>query len=276
MRARLDFRPRLRWQHVTAKRSAPFSYASGSCCRSLHDPYRHKRLGLCRLARTFLSKGDPQRRWLEYYASMFDTVELNATTYRLPKEHQIANWCTSVPPGFLYTIRLSRLITHRTSLPPRVDEFVENYMQRIACFPRNKVAQILVQFPPYLERDEAHLSAFLDKLPPHHRYVVEFRNRSWYVPEVESILRERNIALCLHDYPGLSGQDAVTSRDLAYIRLHGYEGLYVGSYPRTALLRWAKRVRALSEQAHDVFLYFNNDTDAAAPHDALKLLEMLH
>ena len=223
----------------------------------------------------FYPKGVGQSRWLTYYAQYFDTVELNATTYRLPKEEQVRRWCQAVPAGFVYTVKLSRLITHRKTLPPRVDEFIENYMHRAACFEAGKAAQILVQFPPYLERDEKHLCAFLDKLPSHHRYVVEFRHPSWLVPGVEEMLRERGMAFCIHDYPGCRTKDVVTSPELAYVRLHGYVALYVGNYPRRSLQHWARRIRALAQQARDVFVYFNNDTAAAAPHDALVLRDIL-
>lgn len=223
----------------------------------------------------FYPQGVGQSRWLAYYAEHFDTVELNATTYRLPKPEQVRRWCEIVPPAFVYTVKLSRLITHRKTLPERVDEFIENYMNRASCFEAGRVAQILVQFPPFLARDDAHLRAFLDKLPPHHRYVVEFRNPSWVAPEVEAILRERNMAFCVHDYPGFRTPDIVTSSELAYVRLHGYTGLYVGNYPRRSLAYWAKRIRGLAERARDVFVYFNNDTLAAAPHDARILRELL-
>lgn len=223
----------------------------------------------------FYPAGLPQRRWLEYYAERFDTVELNATTYRLPKEHQVRTWCEVVPERFVYTVKLSRLITHRKTLPPRVNEFIENYMRRVGCFTAGKAAQILVQFPPYLERADAHLRLFLDKLPAHHRYVVEFRHASWYVSSVTDILRERGMALCIHDYPGLRVDNLVTTPELAYVRLHGYEGLYVGSYPRRSLQHWARRVRILSHLAREVFVYFNNDTLAAAPYDARMLREIL-
>jgi len=223
----------------------------------------------------FYPTGLGQPRWLAYYAQHFDTVELNATTYRLPKEQQIRRWCEAVPPDFVYTVKLSRLITHRKTLPQRVDEFIENYMHRAACFEAGKIAQILVQFPPYLERDDAYLRAFLDKLPADHRYVVEFRNRSWIAAPVQRILHERNMAFCIHDYPGFRTPDVVTSDLLAYVRLHGYTGLYVGNYPRRSLQYWARRIRMLSGQARDVFVYFNNDTLAAAPHDAMLLRELL-
>lgn len=223
----------------------------------------------------FYPKGVAQKRWLSYYANQFDTVELNATTYRLPKEQQVRRWCETVPPGFVYTVKLSRLITHRKTLPERVDEFIDNYMQRANCFDRGKIAQILVQFPPYLERDDDHLRAFLDKLPQEHRYVVEFRNATWLSAGVEQILRDRKMAFCIHDYPGFRTPDIVTSSELAYVRLHGYTGLYVGNYPRRSLQYWAKRIRGLTNRARDVFVYFNNDTRAAAPHDAAILRTML-
>lgn len=217
----------------------------------------------------------PQREWLAYYARHFDTVELNATTYRLPTESNIETWCSSVPPGFVYTIKLSRLITHRKSLPPRVDEFIENYMHRARCFERGRVAQILVQFPPTLERDDAHLEAFLNKLPRDHRYTVEFRNRSWHVERTYDLLRSLGMALCIHDYPGCKPPDIVTTGAFSYVRLHGYTAPYVGSYPRRSLQRWAERIRALQAQVRDVYVYFNNDVEAAAPHDAAVLKDLL-
>lgn len=216
-----------------------------------------------------------QREWLAYYAQHFDTVELNATTYRLPKESNIEAWCAGVPSNFIYTIKLSRLITHRKSLPPRVDEFIENYMHRARCFESGKVAQILVQFPPSLTRDDEHLSAFLRKLPRDHRYAVEFRHKSWHVEPTYQLLRELDMALCIHDYPTCKPPDIVTTPAFSYVRLHGYSAPYVGSYPRRSLQRWAQRIRSLAQQVDDVYVYFNNDVAAAAPHDAAALKTLL-
>ena len=223
----------------------------------------------------FYPKEIAQRRWLQYYAEHFDTVELNATTYRLPKPEQVAVWCETVPANFRYTVKLSRLITHRRDLPPRLDEFIHNYFERAACFERQKLAQILVQFPPYLERDDARLASFLDRLPPEYRYVIEFRNRSWFDPAVRDLLAQRRMAFCIHDYPELRVPRWITSPELAYVRLHGYTGLYTGSYPRRVLRRWATLLRELESSATDVYVYFNNDVEAAAPHDAAVLREIL-
>ena len=225
--------------------------------------------------RRFYPAGVAQRKWLAYYAERFDTVELNATTYRLPKEEQVRVWCDTVPPDFRYTVKLSRLITHRRDLPPRVDEFVHNYFQRAACFSPPKLAQILVQFPPYLERDDDRLERFLDKLPPEYRYVVEFRNATWFAEPVRELLERRAVAFCIHDYPGMRVPQWITNPSLAYVRFHGAIALYVGSYSRRKLSRWAGYFREFERTAGDVYVYFNNDTLAAAPHDAAVLKKLL-
>ncbi len=223
----------------------------------------------------FYPRGVASRRWLEYYAELFDTVELNATTYRLPSPSQALAWCAKVPPDFRFTVKLSRLITHRRDLPPRVDDFIANYFARAASFERAKLAQILIQFPPYLERDDVRLSEFVRKLPPQYRYVVEFRNKSWFVSAVRDLLSALGVAFCIHDYPGLRVPIWVTRNDLAYVRFHGYTALYAGSYPRRTLRRWAARLNELESSAGEVFAYFNNDTAAAAPRDAELLKALL-
>jgi uncharacterized protein YecE (DUF72 family) len=224
----------------------------------------------------FYPPGVPQRRWLAYYAERFDTVELNATTYRLPKPERIDVWCRTVPPEFRYTVKLSRLITHRRTLTANLDRFVSNYFERAACFEPQKLAQILVQFPPFLERDDAWLETFLSKLPPGYRYVVEFRNATWFAGDVREILAARNVAFCIHDYPELAVPLWVTRPDLAYVRFHGYNALYAGSYPPAHLRGWAERLSQLAAQAGDVYAYFNNDTAAAAPYDAAALKSLLN
>ncbi len=221
--------------------------------------------------RRFYPEGLAQRRWLTYYAERFDTVELNATTYRLPKPEQVRTWCDAVPHDFRFTVKLSRLITHRRAASDRLDTFIANYFERASCFVPEKLAQILVQFPPFLERDDGRLEGFLARLPPQYRYVVEFRNASWFVPRVRALLERLGVAFCMHDYPGLRVPEWITSPALAYVRFHGATALYAGSYSASARKRWAKRLTRYESQVPEVYVYFNNDTLAAAPHDALSL-----
>ncbi len=213
----------------------------------------------------------PQRDWLAYYAKRFVTVELNVTTYRLPQERDVARW-SAVPGGFVYTVKLSRLITHRKR-PGEPRAFVDNYMRAIAPL-APRIANVLAQFPPWFERDDGALRNFLESLPAQHRYVVEFRHPSWYVPEVYSLLRERGVSLCLHDLRGSITPIVVTGTVL-YVRLHGPVRAYAGSYRRARLERWADAIRALAPQVAATYVYFNNDEKGYAPRNAATLRELL-
>lgn len=213
----------------------------------------------------------PQREWLAYYAQRFPTVELNVTTYRLPKEHDLVRWA-AVPPGFVYTVKLSRLITHRKR-PGEPRAFVDNYMTRIVPL-EPRIANVLAQFPPWFTRDDDALRGFLETLPSHHRYVIEFRDPSWYDDAVYAILREHKLSMCLHDLRGSVAPHVLTGPVL-YVRLHGPVRAYAGSYSRERLERWAATIRELSPRATDTFVYFNNDQNAYAPKNALTLLELL-
>lgn len=212
-----------------------------------------------------------QRDWLAYYAERFSTVELNVTTYRLPKEADVARWA-AVPPGFVYTVKLSRLITHRRA-PGEPQRFVDNFFTAIAPL-APRVANVLAQFPPWFARDDVALERFLDALPAGHRYVVEFREPSWYAGEVYGRLRARGISLCLHDLRG-SVTPLVLTGPVLYVRLHGPVRAYAGSYRRARLEAWAERLRALAPQADETFVYFNNDERAFAARNASTLRSLL-
>lgn len=213
----------------------------------------------------------PQRAWLTFYAQRFSTVELNVTTYRLPTERDLARW-VDVPGGFRYTIKLSRLITHRKR-PGEPQTFVENYFRRIEPL-RTRIANVLAQFPPTWQRDDEALRRFLDALPPGYRFVVEFRHRSWYDPRVYALLRERNVSMCLHDMAESVAPHVLTGPVL-YVRLHGPVRAYAGSYRRVRLARWAAAIGELGAQVDETYVYFNNDQRAFAPRNALVLREML-
>lgn len=212
-----------------------------------------------------------QREWLAYYAARFPTVELNVTTYRLPKERDLVRW-TNVPPGFVYTVKLSRLITHRKR-PGEPRAFVENYFRALAPLLPH-VANVLAQFPPWFARDDDALASFLATLPPGHRYAVEFRHPSWYDEAVYALLRERGASLCLHDLRG-SVVPAVVTGPVLYVRLHGPVRAYAGSYRRVRLERWAETIRALAPLVEATYVYFNNDQHAFAVRNALALRALL-
>ncbi|MGH6917861.1 MAG: DUF72 domain-containing protein [Geminicoccaceae bacterium] len=115
---------------------------------------------------------------------------------------------------------------------------------------------------------------FLDALPKGHRYAFEFRDPAWFLPEICEALAARDVALWLYEFAGQQSPLEV-SASFVYIRLHGPEGPYQGSYGDPALQTWATRIAAWADKGLDVCCYFDNDDRAFAPKNALRLREML-
>jgi uncharacterized protein YecE (DUF72 family) len=129
---------------------------------------------------------------------------------------------------------------------------------------------VLYQLPPRWPADLARLLAFLALLPRRSRHAIEFRDPSWYVPEVLEALDAHGVALCLHDMAG-SAIDTPGVGPFTYVRFHGAAGKYFGSYGDDVLAGWAHRLAAEWRAGRDVYAYFNNDPDAVSTHDARRL-----
>jgi uncharacterized protein YecE (DUF72 family) len=189
----------------------------------------------------------------------------------LPKPRDIERW-NDVPPGFRYTAKLSRLITHRRR-PGEPQAFVDRFFEAIAPL-APRIANILAQFPPFFARDDDALDAFLRALPPGYRYVVEFRHPSWYCEPVYELLRAHGASLCLHDLDGAVAP-LVTTGSVLYVRLHGPVRAYAGSYRRARLEYWAGVIRSLEGAVDETFVYFNNDERAFAARNAVLLRNII-
>ncbi|MDY6917437.1 MAG: DUF72 domain-containing protein [Chloroflexota bacterium] len=214
----------------------------------------------------------PQSRWLEFYTSHFSTVELNNSFYRLPTEKAFGGWRDTVPPGFVYAVKVSRFITHIKRLR-EAEEPVQTFLSRARLL-GDKLGPLLYQLPPNMHRNDARLDAFLSLLPTGLRHVVEFRHESWLDEEVFDILRRHNAGLCVFDMPDLSCPLLATA-DFAYVRFHGATGLYYSCYSDEELAEWAGRIRALGDSLDAVYIYFNNDAAGYAVKNARTLAEEL-
>jgi uncharacterized protein YecE (DUF72 family) len=135
-------------------------------------------------------KGLPQRRWLEHYATLFDTVEVNNTFYRLPRRGAVASWVEGSPPGFLFSVKASRYLTHVKRLQDMASGVARFYecIEPLARSP--KMGPVLWQLPPTFRRDDERLAGALAQLPAG-RHCFEFRHESWFVPVTYARLRER-------------------------------------------------------------------------------------
>ena len=213
----------------------------------------------------FYPPGTPDRARLEYYATRFDTAEINASFYRLPSEAMVQGWARRSPPGFLFAWKVSRYITHNKKLLD-CEEPVALVYGRMAPL-ADKRGPSLVQLPPQLRRNDERLKRFLALLPAGQRHTVEFRHPSWYEAAVFQALRDHDVALCISDHHSAPSPWEVTA-SWAYVRGHGPGGRYWGRYPAADLEAWSARVRAWADAGLDVYSYFDNDIKSAAPLDA--------
>ncbi len=221
----------------------------------------------------FYPKGCPTSKWLEHYAEHFDTVEINNTFYRLAKPASAARWVEQTPPDFVFATKGSQYLTHMKRLQDR-EQGLERFYKSIEPLARSpKQGPILWQLPPNFQRDDDRLEQWLEALPPG-RHCVEFRHRSWLVPEVFGILYAHGAALAIGDDPRRVQIPHELTTDWTFVRFHyGHRGRR-GNYSETELREWAPTVRALGERA-EVFAYFNNDWEAFAPRNAAYLRRLL-
>lgn len=214
----------------------------------------------------------PQARWFEHYASVFDTVEVNNTFYRLPDAATFKMWKGRAPAGFLYAVKASRYLTHMKKLKDP-EEPISRFFER-ASHLGARLGPVLYQLPPRWERDLPRLEEFLSLLPKRRLHAVEFRDPSWYGDETYALLKRAGVALCLHDMRG-SESPLVFVGPFVYVRFHGSGPKYGGRYPDSEIERWAGRLRGEIRRGRDVYVYFNNDRGGQAPRDAVRLRDAI-
>jgi uncharacterized protein YecE (DUF72 family) len=218
-------------------------------------------------------KGLPPKRWLEHYASLFDTVEVNSTFYRLPKRTAVEGWAEHSPPGFVFTVKGSRYLTHIKRLT-EMRHGVALFYERIEpLVEAGKLGPVLWQLPPTFRRDDERLASALAELPAG-RHCFEFRHESWFVPEVYELLRSHRAALVIGDMPERPFQTHELTADWTFVRFHYGSRGRNGNYSEREIAEWADRIRAWRRTV-DVFAYFNNDWNGYAVRNGLALRRAL-
>jgi uncharacterized protein YecE (DUF72 family) len=244
--------------------------------------------------KTFYPKDMQARDYLSYYATQFDTLEVDATFYRIPAISTVKGWYAKTPANFLFALKTPQEITHERVLVdagPVLAEFLR------ATEPLGeKLAVILLQFP-YFNKNAfsspaeflARLKPFLEKLPAEPKFALEIRNKYWLGPVLHDLLRKHNVALALVDHPWmprphewLAKADPITT-DFTYIRWlgdrKGIEEL-TKSWDKTLVDRtgdlqeWVEACRNFLKRKIRVFAFANNHYGGHAP-DTLRLFEDL-
>lgn len=215
----------------------------------------------------------PQTRWLEYYQAIFDTVELNSTFYGTPNPETVEHWHDRTSPGFLFAVKSARYLTHKRKLrEPGTSVKKQNEALRPL---KDKLGPVLWQLPGTWHLDLDRLTQLVALRPPERRWCFEFRHSSWFCAEVYELLRQTNCALVWADAPPYPFAAEVTA-DFLYARLHGPEQLYGGKYTLEQLQHWRDLLLGAARGECDIFVYFDNDAEGHAPHDAWRLRELLH
>lgn len=215
----------------------------------------------------------PLKQQLRYYASQFQTTELNSVFYRTPTPRAVTTWREQSGNDFVFAWKASKFITHWKRLSGSVNTSLELLESRMRLL-GDKAGPILFQLPPNLKVDIPRLEAFFRLLSAKRRYNVEFRHPSWYTAKVFNLLSDHNVALCISDH-GDAPAPWKRTADFVYIRGHGPTGRYQGSYALKTQSAWIKRIQNWKKRGWDVYVYFDNDQKSAAPADALRLRRAL-
>jgi uncharacterized protein YecE (DUF72 family) len=215
----------------------------------------------------------PRRRWLELYAERFETVEVNATFYRLPKRETVAAWVEQTHPGFLFAVKASRYLTHVKRLAG-IREGIGRFFEQLEPMREaERLGPVLWQLPEQFHRDDERLAEWLALLPEG-LHTIEFRHPSWFVPPVLAQLRSHGVALTIGDDPKRPFQSLEATAPWRYVRFHYGRRGRAGNYSATEIDDWARRIAAW-RRSREVYAYFNNDWRGFAPANALALRRRL-
>ncbi|MGI8599199.1 MAG: DUF72 domain-containing protein [Chitinophagaceae bacterium] len=198
---------------------------------------------------------------LQYYASLFNSVEVNSIFYKLPRSSTVANWRDSVLDHFRFTFKISKTITHTKELNFKKED-VKAFVNTVAEI-GDKKGCLLAQFPPSLKIDRINeLQKLVESLGEatndEWRIAMEFRNASWYDREVYELLNEYNITLVIHDIPASATPLSQLVGNFVYLRFHGPEPSYRGDYSYQTLEKYSVLIKSWMKDGKTVFVYFNN------------------
>jgi len=196
---------------------------------------------------------------LRYYAGLFPIVEVNSTFYRLPPPTVAASWVKRTPAGFRFAAKFPQTITHDLRLVRTEEELARFLAVLKPIRDAGKFAAALLQLPPSLPFEPTTVRHFYETLPRDLPVAVEFRERSWVVPESIELLREFGLAYVTVDGPHLPVRLDVTA-PFAYVRWHGHGNplWYDYTYSAAEITAWVPRVRTLAENAGTIYGFFNN------------------
>jgi uncharacterized protein YecE (DUF72 family) len=197
-----------------------------------------------------------------------NSVEVDATFYRIPSVPTVKAWRDAVPDGFRFAAKFPQTVTHVPGLAYDAER-LEIFLRHIEAF-GEKLGPLLLQFPPFLKPAHTALDDLLEKLPRRRLVAAEFRNRRWFTEETYKLLRDHGVALASTNREGTPEVETV---DFAYIRLEGDRKAVVAERGEVQVDRsaetaeWAEKVKRQLESGRDVYVYFSKYYSGYPPAD---------
>lgn len=214
----------------------------------------------------------PRDHWLAYYATHFNSVEINTTFYRSLPDSSYQRWYQQSPSGFHFVVKASRFITQRHLND--VSASIQR-AEKSAMTLNEKLGLILLQLPPTMPYDLARLETSLAAFKHPDKVVVEFRHNQWLTEETKALLLKYGAVFCNVDSPKLKINGWLTA-DIGYIRLHGHKKMFCSGYSKQQLQTIANHAKQLSQQgAREVYIFFNNTVLGHAFKNAQSLMQLL-
>ncbi len=211
-----------------------------------------------------------QKEFLGYYCEYYPAVEMDGTWYRMPSEAGVQGWIDGSPADFRYTFKAHRNITHIKRLKVECVEDVKFQLKRLEPMEKaGKFASLFFQLPPNFKRNDERLQEFLDGLPQGHSYALEFRNETWFVSEVEEMLRAHGVAWVAWDTDESAGQRRDTGPFL-------YTRLRRESYSDEQLQGWAAWFQSALDKGKDCYVFFKHEDEGSPWIDADRLLRLFN
>lgn len=208
--------------------------------------------------------------WLQFYTQHLDTLELNVTFYRQVRQSTFQKWYDGTPPGFLFSVKMSRFITHLKRLKVEA-ESMNRFLEDVRVL-KEKLGVILIQLPPSFKFDRPLMADFFTLLDPTCKYTVEARNESFINDDFFSMLHEQNISWCIAESAGRYPYREAVTASFVYVRLHGRTDLYASNYSDDELKVMADKVRGWGR---DTYVYFDNDFGGFAVRNGMTLKHQL-
>jgi uncharacterized protein YecE (DUF72 family) len=206
-----------------------------------------------------------QAKFLSYYSSQLNTVEVNFTFRQLLKETTVQKWLESTPGHFRFGVKAHQVITHIKRLKG-TEEFLKRFVATLEQLERSgKMGALLFQLPPNLKFDPALLKDFLPTVPKGVRAAFEFRHESWFNDETYALLKDCGAALCVAENEDRVTPD-VTTAHFAYYR---YRKPEYSAEERAAMVETLKQHLA---SGRDVYAYFKHEE---TPQGALYAVDVL-